>query len=523
MFYMLRIILLGLILTLFVLNNFATAQIDKIIKDYFDALIAGDWDGAANCWVPEVIDNSKRLDIQYIGLRPKWDCASPFINALPQFNAGLTRYEVKNIEDHDEYKTIQVELIGKNDTLIMFYYAVPYRDNYKLIAPHLLFTRSWKSVQTAYVDIMFEKDDLLNENALRELTSFIEIQADRMNIAPERMNLLKQNKLDYYLCDMEKIELFTGYKTEGMYELPSDAIISRHLPHQHEIAHFLINYSLKKLPLYTLPILQEGAAVAIGGRWGKSPDVILELGNFILDNEIVRLDELLSYDGFHIKIGSPDMSYPVSGLLADFLINEFGIEAFKDIYLDLSGDISSVRSFTVNDIKKTISDKTSRSWDSLTAFFDKYRRRYSSSGIDPVVEEGRGQLIDSLKSSEYEIKIYDSGGKYLFELNSFNKIGGGVILLKPKEKSVTGIYQSWMFAEHLPERQFNEERYGIVFDQNEMGLYNYYLNRLEAKAIFDFSPEDTYFFNDNRTLKFYINKNIIKGNIKNFSISIETP
>ena len=78
---------------------------------------------------------------------------------------------------------------------------------------------------------------------------------------------------------LRQIELLTGHDAHGMTNFQFDAIISRHLPHTHELVHMLYNFAQEDLPLFTLPVLQEGLACCLGGRWGKSPDVINYWGN----------------------------------------------------------------------------------------------------------------------------------------------------------------------------------------------------------------------------------------------------
>jgi hypothetical protein len=143
---------------------------------------------------------------------------------------------------------------------------------------------------------------------------------------------LKKEKIIYILCkDEDEIEKLTGYKARGMFNLAYDYVISTFNCHYHELLHLLMNYKLKNIPPYTHSFLQEGFAVSFGGRGGKEPEVILNLGCFIAESKFLEYKELLSLDKF--RNFDVSMSYPLSGLYNNFIISNFGIDNYLKLYL----------------------------------------------------------------------------------------------------------------------------------------------------------------------------------------------
>ena len=54
-------------------------------------------------------------------------------------------------------------------------------------------------------------------------------------------------------------------------------------------------------------------------------------------------------------------------------------------------------------------------------------------------------------------------------------------------------------------------RYGVRYDQNEAGLYDYVTNQLLAKYIWGITPSEEYFDADNKTIAVRFRKSILNG------------
>jgi hypothetical protein len=77
-----------------------------------------------------------------------------------------------------------------------------------------------------------------------------------------------------------------------------------------------------------------------------------------------------------------------------------------------------------------------------------------------------------------------------------------------------------MFEEHLPESEYNSACYGVRFDMNECGFYDYRTNTLKAKLVSSFFPEKKYFDAENKTIRFSLKKSYLPESISNYRISL---
>ncbi len=117
---------------------------------------------------------------------------------------------------------------------------------------------------------------------------------------------------------------------------------------KHEITHILA-YKIGNPPLF----LQEGIAVSLDKNWLNKPlfsyfDKTLWTYKKLRIEQIFKEFNSLFLNPNRIKETSKDLLYPVSGLFVEFLINEFGIEKFKDLYRILSFNA------TADDFKENI-------------------------------------------------------------------------------------------------------------------------------------------------------------------------
>jgi len=73
-----------------------------------------------------------------------------------------------------------------------------------------------------------------------------------------------------------------------------------------------------------------------------------------------------------------------------------------------------------------------------------------------------------------------------------------------------------MFKDNIP---FEGYRYGIVGDVNEIGLYDYGINQLIAKYVFNFNPDPTYYDSTTKTISAYFNLDLLDDVKKDFGDS----
>jgi len=272
-------------------------------------------------------------------------------------------------------------------------------------------------------------------------------------------------KIDYFLCkNADEIKLVTGFDTRGMYYIPYDYVVTTYNCHYHELLHLLMNYKLRSLPLYTTPLLQEGFAVAFGGRGGLNARVVLETGAYLVNAGFLTYDSLLNKESFYRSNAS--LSYPVAGIYNKFLVSSLGIKKYLNLYMKYSGgsEVADTTSITTDDLPPDSAWKH---------FMDDFENEKSIviSDTEPAIS---GRLIRDGKT----YSIFDHGDYYFFNMKD--------ILLISSNERYDG-YRSRKFAELFPSRTYRSEKYAIVADSDEVSVYNLFTNDLIAEYSRGFS------------------------------------
>jgi hypothetical protein len=500
----------------------AKLQPELVFEAYLEDLLSSRWEQAESHWLPEVVQKSKRLGITYTGINAKYDCASPLLNALDGIRQGVVHLDVAKVELYEGWARITIKLIAPGDSLSYPYYLTKSDDNWKLTSALQVFTAGWESGTTKYARAHYSNARLINEFALTDLDEFIEKLCSHLDIDKARIERLKEQKIDYYLCDEEEVKKLTGYVCHGLTNLQQDAIISRHLPHYHEIVHLMINFSLGELPLYIQPFIQEGLAVCFGGRWGRSPHVLFQMGEFLIEHSFCNPDDLLTYDHFHKKVGNPDISYPVSGLFVSYLIDGFGVRQFKALYRHLTGTETEVRQLTTEEVQSIVAATYGLPWFKIKAAFRNYAALFQGSGLKPGGTAPQHEPFIKLTSTHLSVYIWELEESYFLQIHSETNDPRGVILAKAVS-TLTSDYRSRIFCEHLPDQKYRSEIYGIQFNQDEAGLYQYYTNNLLAKYVLSFWPCDQYWNAESKIIQFSFKKSLMVENLANYTLQLAEP
>lgn len=497
---------------------------DQLVQEYFQAIKNQDWSTAESFWDESYIQSSKRLGISYQNISVKYDCASPMALASGLISSGLVTLAIDSMITTDDYAQIMATLKTGFDTVSATYFAVMTDAGWKLTTPSKLFTRDWNRLTTRYLNLYFSDSSRINDYACQSVDNFIETTGKLLGLTDDEMNRLSKQKIDYYLCDKEEIKKITGYDAAGMTDLPSDAIISRYFPHNHELTHLLVNYASSGLPLYTQPILQEGLACHFGGRWGRASNVIKYAGNAIIDFEVVRLEELMSYSGFKHQVAMPDISYPVSSLFVGYLIEAVGMENFLHLYRQFSGDDTSdlvLRS--AEDLTSGIENITGQSWSEIKANFDAYRAQFNHGGIAPIETGPTGQADYFIQAGGggVAISVHCQPDGNIFDILLPNNQSAGTILFLPLD-TLSQKYKSRLFSEQHPGTTYSGSRFGLRFSSVEASLYDYRCNDLIATFSTGFSPEETMYDSSGHHLRFAIDRTVFGEAFDSFAIEVMT-
>jgi hypothetical protein len=410
--------------------------------------------------LPEELELSNRLGVTYKDVDKKYLISNDFDlktrNEIIKNKFTFT-YETDGLDE--DYSLLRVIIPKLN--LIKEYI---FKDSF-LISKPFYYSRNWKVNSSRYFVFHISVQNSFNNYGAEKLDNFVTRITHLLNFSDEQIEKLKQNKIHYFLCkDDNEIKQLTGYSARGLFYIPYDYIITTYNCHYHELLHLLINYKLQNLNLYTLPFLQEGFAVAYGGRGGKEPRVIHDMGLFLAKSGMADYTSLLIKPDFYQSDIS--MSYPVSGLYNKFLINKIGIDKYIVLYKKYSTTEDKIDNmpFDITDLPPN---------DQWLSFINSYNDSSVSLNIDNI------NNFNLINEKENQYKISSNNKCYLFQMKDTLLFSTEMILN----------YKSNLFSEIFPTHNYDSEKYAVIADSNEISVYNFYSNNLAAKYVRGFTLE----------------------------------
>ncbi|HXG01612.1 MAG TPA: hypothetical protein VNL69_12530 [Bacteroidota bacterium] len=286
---------------------------------------------------PKELEAARRLGIEYEGEPNKFMIGYGFEESARRFlrDEGL-RYTLTAESLDEGYTMLNVEIPQLGLTKRFFFRSQ------QLVSPVQYHTRSWIVRLGRYVEFRVSDTTLLHPAAIEALDRFVEEMMDVLACSDNDRKTLQDKKIIYFLCrDESEIEKLTGFRSRGMYLIPYDYIVSTYPCHYHEVAHLLLNFKLRRLPLFTHPFLQEGFATAYGGRGGIAARTLLHSGAFLASSSAVNYRELFLAEKF--REYDPSLAYAVAGLYVRFLTETFGMDRFLELYRRYSGTADQVQ------------------------------------------------------------------------------------------------------------------------------------------------------------------------------------
>jgi len=189
------------------------------------------------------------------------------------------------------------------------------------------------------------------------------------------------------------------------------------------------------------------------------------------------------------------MSYPVSGLYNDFIISNFGIDNYLELYLEYSAD----------DINGMILSLDNLPPENEWCKFLNTRTNCEQIKVD--FDEEEFQIL--IEDSSFILK--EDRELYLIKTN-------GNILISTPEKEEN--YISKIFQEFCPETNYNGEKYLIRINDNEIAVYNLFTNNLIANYVSGFTLEMKPVPKENEIYTFCIHKSMFDELPNEWSIKI---
>ena len=465
-----------------------------VVEAYAAAVAGGQWTVARNLWWPDYLAEAAALGIRYRGQPCPWDLASPLLLQRLALRTGeATREVAPAVVDGDEAAVVVRVLVdgrGQDQT----YGLIRAQGSWHLCGRIWLAGRHWPTRRTRTCLVHVQRPELLTDAACTALDAFVAETAARAGADPRRLASLASTPIPYYLADDETVAALTGYPTRGMADLAGGAVISSHFPHFHELAHLVVNWSLQDVPLYTSPLLQEGLACRLGGRWGRAPAVILYTGWFHLDQGLLTVEEVLTRDGFLATPAGPDGAYGVGALVCDLVRTEAGWPAVMDLYRSLSGDLDEVAGLGAGEVAAAVGRACG--WPvppTPAALADSVARRaarWRRCGIRPGGLSAGRVVRAALTAAEGGASARLAGDE--LELTVAARSWPAVLLLEDRPAQArerAGEGGSVLFREQLPGRDWDGVRWGVVCRPTTCSFYDYVTNRVLGIWVADFSGE----------------------------------
>ena len=352
------------------------------------------------------------------------------------------------------------------------------------ILPSTYFSRNWRRFESEHFRFIVSDSCMMLPNCADDLEHFFKTTAALLGYTEKQLETIRRNKIEYLLCrDSKEVSMLTGYENRGMYELPSDRIITCYHAHYHELVHLMVNFKLQQLPLWTHPLLQEGIAVALGGRGGLAPPVVAEMAAYLVESGMASVSDLMSVEGFNQVHNT--INYPVSGLYCKFLLEQIGAEQFFKLYRKYSGSSSQLRKMNI--VSTDIPN------DSLWSDF--------------VTETSLEHLIDLNETDSGFVEVYrdsalvvaENGQKLMFQVRGKALIGGN-------EKYAS--YRNAAITESFGGMNYGGEKYGILADSSEIKIYNLYTGNLIANVVSTFCIPSESVPYDGRYFRFVTDRGI---------------
>lgn len=484
----------------------------ELMDEYFDMVRSSNFESAAQMWDKDAYQRAYRFEISFENIPIKIDCGSPIIRNLDIMRDHLYRpiNKVNSLGD-GTFSRLSFWALANGQNVEHDYYSHYDGLYHWLTFPQDHYCFGWPTMTSRYLHVRYHPDrkDYLSPIILKAADDFIERMIDSLDIPEATKKLIAERKIEYFFCDSdERLEQITGHRVKGTTDLGSNDVISAFFPHYHEMVHLLVNIKLKKLPLYTHPLLREGLAVYYGGRWGKEAEVLFPLGIFMIDNKVIELDSILTLDGFEQAAGA-DIAYPVAGLFVSFLRSKMSTDDLLKVYRDFSGPIDALNMMSINDVKTKLVEETGfANWEELSKSFAEFTSEYDNKYTS--MRPGEGGHTEDLYRDEYVDIRADGDWITIIARGDGSEPPAGNLMIGPSpamQQARSIIYDDQYRDKDIPPGY----RYGIRFDGNEAGFYDYATNTLSAKFISSLSPGNDYLSADGTKLTFRFKRSMLSN------------
>ncbi len=489
----------------------STADVTRFVAKYIDALKERRFDDAAGFWHPALIETAERLGIEYRGIEYKYDCMSPLTENLDILASPVTRIDQSLTHSGPaSFKSI-VTIKTPEDTLSCEYFVMEDSTGLNLIPRFWRYLNNLRLVKTKYYNVFYRDDSQLNDIALEDLDTYTETTIRKLGGTDEDLAILEEQRMEYYLARNEnEVSELLGFRSHGLYFRPSDIIITYYMPHYHQIALFALSFVHDDMGLVLAPFMQAGTGCMFGGRFGQDRSVMPQIAAFTLENELYKLDDVLTFTGLYDTIANIDFSYPLSLGVIESIYKNHGLDALNKLYSQLSGTINEVKSWDLNHIAEVLEDVTGSSLEDIkkNAASQIVDSRFTVLRVEDVPDSGETVFQSGMARYVLNIKVLDGWYNVKVAGYSGETDFAGTITVRGTTGKRFGAFRSFLWRDHFPEMGYRNELYSIQFTPQEIGIYEYFTNRLIAKYVGGFHGRMNII--ENNTLQFRFREDLFE-------------
>ncbi len=236
---------------------------------------------------------------------------------------------VSDVKEGDGHVSLLITSPGRESTR---WSGSPDRTYYVIEAPEPLLanpfeilTAGWRESRTAHVVCHYPTDSAPTDDQLRNLEEFHSRTAALLDIESDR-------PIEYFYCDSDTLvgALFGAGPATARGASSIRVVAAVRWTSFHEVVHILFGQICRKQPVSAI---MEGAACYFGGATMITRDAQLAWVKTLVENdEAMPLSTLLDENGFWSAAEDMNDPYAEGAAFTGFLIEKYGIDAFKTLY-----------------------------------------------------------------------------------------------------------------------------------------------------------------------------------------------
>lgn len=484
----------------------------RVLERYIADVLAERIEPAARRWRSADVASAARLGIRYPEAPLKVDGDSPLWLRVQDLRAGRMTCRTEPPQPFpgsgaSPTATAAIVLQDGPDTLRFTYHFAREDGRWLLASPVALACGDGVGATSRFIRLVDRRTAPATaaeaKLMLAALDSCVSAAAAALDLSADDLGRLERGKFGYLLADPDDVARLASAPTVGVANLQQDCVVTSHPCHAHELAHLVVGAWLQDLPLYMLPLFQEGIAVHLGGRWGRQARILDRVGRTALAEGWVALDDLLV--GADFRSRPADQTYAPAGVFAGFLLETHGARGWRAACLAASGGGDSADPPDADSIRKDMARALATDWPSLRRAFDRYLMTPVGSGVRPGLDTRAPQAGRVLSGPRLTVEIFGADDAPEIGISVRARAGaglsGGAILFGGGDADAPA---NALFSEHFPGRAYGGETRALIFTKEEAKVYDYRLQMLVALHAEGFWPSPDYLDEGGTCLRFRV-------------------